>query len=77
MVLRESLGLCAAGLALGLPMAIAGARLLRSMLYGVAPTDTLTFALAFAGITIVALIASLVPAHRAASITPLAALRWE
>jgi len=77
MVLRESMGVCAVGIAFGLPLAFACSRLLRSMLYGVLPADPLTFAAAVASIPIVALVAGLVPAVRAASISPMAALRSE
>jgi ABC-type antimicrobial peptide transport system permease subunit len=77
MVLRGSLLVSLAGIALGLPAAIAAGRLLRSMLYGVEPGDPLTFAGALAGITLVALAASLIPARRAASVDPMVALRHE
>ncbi|HEV2383473.1 MAG TPA: ABC transporter permease, partial [Terriglobia bacterium] len=77
MVLRESLMLGAAGLALGLPLAIAGARLLRSTLFGLGPNDPLSFGAALAGIVVVTLLASLIPARRAASVDPMLALRME
>ena len=48
MVLRESLMVGAAGLAVGLPLAIAGARLLRSTLFGLGPNDPLSFGAALA-----------------------------
>jgi ABC-type antimicrobial peptide transport system permease subunit len=77
MVLRESLILSAFGVLVGLPAAIAGARLLRSMLFGLQPGDPLTIAGALAGIAAVALVASFVPARRASSVDPMVALRSE
>jgi predicted permease len=77
MVLRESFVVSAAGLASGLPLAIVGARLLRSMLYGLSPGDPLVYAAALAGAAIVTLGASLIPARRAASVDPMQALRME
>jgi putative ABC transport system permease protein len=61
----------------GLPAAIGGAHLLRSMLFGLQPGDPLTFAGALAAITVVALAASFVPARRAAGVEPMTALRSE
>jgi ABC-type antimicrobial peptide transport system permease subunit len=77
MMLRESFIICLAGVAVGLPLAIACSRLRQSMLFGVTPGDPLTFLAALAGITVVALLASLMPAVRAASINPIVALRYE
>lgn len=77
MTLRESLFVVLAGVVLGLPLAYGGATLLRSTLFGLEPTDPLTFAVAVAGITLVALAASLIPARRAASVDPMIALRYE
>jgi len=51
--------------------------LLRSMLFGVVPGDPATLVAALAGIVVVALVASVLPARRAASIDPMAALRYE
>ncbi|MBZ5532426.1 MAG: ABC transporter permease [Acidobacteriia bacterium] len=77
MVLRESLVLCAIGAAVGLPVAFTGARLLRSILFGVGPADAWSFTAAIAGIALVALVASWVPARRASSVDPIVALRYE
>lgn len=77
MILRESLAVCAAGLVIGLPLAVGGTRLLRTMLFGLGPNDLLSFATGIAGIVVVALVASLIPARRAASVDPLVALRYE
>jgi predicted permease len=77
MILRESLAVCLAGVVVGLPLAFASMRLLRSMLFGLGPNDALSFVAALVGITVVALAASLIPARRAASVDPLVALRNE
>jgi predicted permease len=74
---RESLVLSIAGVALGLPLAIAGARLLRSFLFGLAPEDPLTLVLAVLATCAVVIVASLIPARRATRVDPLVALRYE
>lgn len=77
MVLRESGTVAAAGIALGLMGAVFAARLISSLLYGVAPLDPLTYAGAAGLLLVVALLAAWVPARRAASIDPMQALRYE
>jgi predicted permease len=77
MVLRESLLISVAGVAVGVPLAIAGAQLMRSMLFGVLPGDSISYLSALVGVTLVALIASAIPARRAASVDPIVALRYE
>ncbi len=77
MVLRESLAVSVAGLLLGLPLAIAGARVLRSMLFGLGPGDPLAFTGAILGLATVVLAASLIPARRATKVDPMEALRYE
>jgi predicted permease len=77
MVLRESLLISLAGVAAGVPLAIGSAQLMRSMLFGVLPGDSLSFVGALLGVTLVALIASAIPARRAASVDPIVALRCE
>lgn len=77
MILRESMTVCLAGVAIGLPLASASMRLLRTMLYGLGPNDPASFAAAFLGIAVVALASSLIPARRAASVDPLVALHEE
>jgi ABC-type lipoprotein release transport system permease subunit len=52
-------------------------RALASSLYGVKPLDALSYLLAVAGVALVALVASTVPAGRAASVDPMRALRTE
>ena len=77
MFLVESLSVAAFGLALGLPASLAVATTLRSMVYGLSPSDPLTIVLALAGIAIITLAAAIFPARRAASVDPMRALRME
>jgi ABC-type antimicrobial peptide transport system permease subunit len=65
------------GVVVGVPLAIAGAQLMRSMLFGVMPGDSISFVGALIGVTFVALAASAIPARRAASVDPIVALRYE
>ena len=77
MVLRSSLVMTVVGVAVGFPLALFAAKVVRSMLFGVEPRDPGTFAAAIAGIAAVSLAASLIPAVRAASVDPMVALREE
>jgi predicted permease len=77
MVLRGTLWLCAAGVALGVPFAIAAGRGLESSLYGMKSLDGASYAFAIAGVALVALVASAAPAGRAANVNPTIALRME
>ncbi len=65
------------GLALGLPLAVAAGRLISAQLYGVSFWDPLALMLAAASLTICAFFAAIIPASRAASISPMRALRIE
>ncbi len=76
-VLGEGLRLTAIGLLLGLVGAFAATRVIRSLLYAVSPTDTLTFVLTSILLIGVALLASYIPARRASRIDPMVALRYE
>ena len=67
----------AAGVALGLLGALALTRLMTGLLYGVAPSDPLTFVTVAALLLAVALLACWVPARRAARTDPIVALRDE
>jgi predicted permease len=77
MVLRETLVLVLAGFALGLPAALAGARVIANRLFEITPADPVTLAFAAVALGVVAVVAALVPASRAARIDPLVALRCE
>jgi len=65
------------GLAIGIPAALAGGKLLSSQLYGVQSRDPVILGLAAGVLAACALVAGLVPARRAASIDPIQALRTE
>jgi putative ABC transport system permease protein len=75
MVVRQGMLLVAAGLVIGLPCAIAAARLLRSLLFQTAPHDAVSFAAAIAILAAVALLACAAPAIRASRVSPVTALR--
>jgi putative ABC transport system permease protein len=75
LVMRQGMGLVAIGLALGLAGAFGLTRLLKSLLFGVAANDPATFVAVATGLTLVTLAACYLPAHRAAKLDPLAALR--
>jgi putative ABC transport system permease protein len=75
MVLSEAVLLAGAGLAIGLAGGAALTRSLGNLLYGVAPHDPMTFAGVPILLLLVALIASLHPARRAAGLDPIATLR--
>ena len=76
-VLGFGVRLAGIGLAVGLAAALAATRLLSSLLYGVRPTDAVTFAAVSFILLVVALIASYLPARRATRVDPLVALRYE
>ena len=77
MVLRQGLGLAIAGAAVGLICALVVSHLMAGLLYGVRPTDPLTFAGVALLLIGVALLACYIPARRAIRVDPLVALRHE
>jgi predicted permease len=77
MVLRDSLLLTGIGAAIGLPLALLTGKAMASMLYGLKPSDFASMAIALAGVLLMAVAASLIPASRAARVDPLTALRME
>jgi predicted permease len=76
-ILGRGLALAAIGVGIGLVAAFALTRVLRSLLYGVQPSDPATFISVAVILIVVALAASYLPARRAASIDPVTALRYE
>ncbi|HTU49081.1 MAG TPA: ABC transporter permease [Acidobacteriaceae bacterium] len=77
LVMRQGLLLLLCGVTAGIAAAIGVTRLLASLLYGVRPTDAVTFCGVAATLIVVGLIACFIPARRAASIDPMIALRAE
>jgi putative ABC transport system permease protein len=77
MVLREGMLLALVGVSTGLVTASALTRILGNLLYGVQPTDTLSFVGAATTLLLVTFLASYIPARRATRIDPLVALRCE
>src|SRR5262249_3152265 len=76
-VLLDGGRLAALGLALGLVASLVLDRLMSSLLFGVKPTDPLSFGVAAIVLAIVALAACYIPARRATRIDPLVALKYE
>jgi len=77
MVLGETLLLAGAGLAVGIPAALAAAQLIRGHLFGVGTADPLTILVTSAMLVGIAALAGFIPARRAALVAPMAALRRE
>lgn len=77
LVVRDGLSVTALGVALGWAAAALAARVLAAFLYGVAGTDALTWTAVSSLLAAVALLASALPARRAAAVEPLVALRHE
>ncbi len=76
-MVRQGLRLTAAGIVLGLMVTTAVTRVLSVMLYGISATDVVTFLAVPAFLTLVALVATVIPARRASKLDPLVALRYE
>ena len=77
MVLREGALLAVAGIAIGFAGALALTRVLRSLLFETTPTDPATLVSVAAAVLIIVLLATLIPARRAARVNPTTALRYE
>ncbi|HLH36796.1 MAG TPA: ABC transporter permease [Alloacidobacterium sp.] len=77
MVLRESVVLLAIGVAIGTILALAAGSVAAYMLYGLKPRDPATFAVSVLALTVIVLLAGLLPASRAANVDPMIVLREE
>ena len=77
MIVGQGLRLALIGVAIGIAGALALTRFLSSLLYGVRPTDPLTFIAVSQVLIVVALAACYIPARRAAKVDPMVALRHE
>ena len=75
MVLKQGFVLAGIGVGLGLALAFGITRLMSSILVGISPTDPLTYTSVAGGLLVVALVASYIPARRAANVDPMTALR--
>jgi predicted permease len=76
-IVRDGLSLILPGLLVGLAASLALTRLMRSLLYAITPSDPATFIGACAILLAIGLLASWLPARRAAAIDPATSLRWE
>ena len=77
MVMREGVRLAASGIVVGGIAALFGARSLRTLVYGIETSDPVLYVVVALGLALVAMLASAVPARRAARVDPLIALRGE
>ncbi len=77
MVVRSGLRMAALGMAIGLAGALAVTRVLKTFLYGIGPTDRITFAMVCAVLGAAVFFSSYLPARRAANVDPMTALRRE
>jgi len=77
LVLRQGMNMAGSGIVIGFVGALALTRLLESLLFGVGPTDPVTFAIIPMLLFAVALLACWLPARRASNIDPMEALRYE
>jgi putative ABC transport system permease protein len=77
MVMRETLLLTLAGLAVGIPCALAASRLVAHMLFGVSSHDPVTLVAVALGLATVAALAAFFPARRAMRVNPMVALKYE
>jgi putative ABC transport system permease protein len=77
LVAKLGLKLTTIGVVIGAALALGLARLISSLLFGVKPTDPLTYAAVAFGLVGVALLACYIPARRATKVDPMVALRYE
>jgi len=77
LVMRNGVILALTGIAIGVGGAFALTRFLKTLLFGIAPTDSPTFLIVSLGLFVIAVAACLIPARRATKVDPLVALRCE
>jgi ABC-type antimicrobial peptide transport system permease subunit len=77
MVLRDVIVMTVAGLAIGVPLALAGSKYVQSLLFGIEPTDLMSILIGVGALLICGVAAGSVPAHRASRIDPMLAVRHE
>jgi ABC-type antimicrobial peptide transport system permease subunit len=77
MIMREAGILTLIGLAIGIGLALGAARAAHSVIFGLKPRDPLTFSMALLTLSVVAAVASFLPAYRASKLDPVVALREE
>jgi predicted permease len=77
LIMRNAFWLSVVGISLGIAGSLAVTRFLRTLLFGISPTDKVTFIAVAAILLVVALLACLIPARRAAKVDPLVALKYE
>lgn len=77
MVMRDGWKMALLGVAMGVPLTLAAAKLIESRVYGISPRDPLSLALGAALVLSIALIVGLLPAWRASRVDPMVALKYE
>jgi ABC-type antimicrobial peptide transport system permease subunit len=77
LVLRHALLLAGMGIGVGIAAALGLTRMMSALLFGVSAVDPLTYAVVTVTLGVIALVASWLPARRAAGVEPMEALHWE
>jgi ABC-type antimicrobial peptide transport system permease subunit len=77
MVVKQGVALAAGGVGMGILASVLLTRLMAALLYGVSATDLVTFVAISVLLTLVAVVASFIPARRATRVDPMIALRYE